>query len=106
MASSSFLSSISRLLLANPTWEDYQNDLALFFGVQALFFVITPVTIMLWRLQKGWKEGFMTMLRAPNGRTGSKRSPASALRFFLFQQSSVGYYMDVAQVRKKGGASI
>lgn len=31
------------------------------------------------------------------GRHGNKRSPAAALRFFLFEQTKWGYWMDVTQ---------
>ena len=44
----------------------------------------------------------MVMLKAPIGRVGDKRSPAAALRFFLFQETSLGYYADVAQVSRGG----
>jgi hypothetical protein len=75
-----------------------QNDLGLFFGIQILFFLAVPSVVMVWRLILGWKDGFMTMFKAPKGRMGiSKRSPASALRFFLFDQTNYGYYMDVTQ---------
>ncbi len=53
---------------------------------------------MLWRLILGWKDGFMTMFKPPMGRmSATRRSPASALRFFLFEQTKYGYYMDVTQ---------
>lgn len=39
----------------------------------------------------------MSMFKAPLGRHGDRRSPASALRFFLFEQTKHGYYMDVTQ---------
>jgi len=80
-------------------WTDYSADLAVFFGVQVAFFFLTPATIMLWRFVARWREGLSVMLRPPVGRHGDKRSPAAALRFFLFQESSVGYWADVAQVR-------
>jgi hypothetical protein len=80
-------------------WTDYSADLAVFFGVQVAFFFITPGMIMIWRFLRGWRDGLSTMLRAPVGRVGEKRSPAAALRFFLFQESSLGYWADVAQVR-------
>jgi len=86
-------------LLARDTGEfsDYSSDLWLFFGVQLLFFVVTPLGIMLWRLLLNWRSGFMAMFKAPVGRHGNKRSPASALRFWLFEQTPYGYYMDIAQ---------
>jgi len=61
-----------------------------------------PLTIMLWRLARSARSkscGFMTMFKAPIGRVGDKRSPAAALRFFLFQETQLGYYADLAQVR-------
>jgi hypothetical protein len=35
--------------------------------------------------------------QAPVGRHGNRRSPASALRFYLFEQTRYGYYMDILQ---------
>ena len=54
---------------------------------------------MLWRVLLRHKEGLSAGLAAPIGRVGDRRSPASALRFFLFQQTQLGYALDVLQVR-------
>jgi hypothetical protein len=83
-------------------FSDFTSAYLLFFGLQLVFFVTMPLIIMLWRLLRsaGSKSlGFMVMLKAPIGRIGDKRSPAAALRFFLFQETSLGYYADLAQVR-------
>lgn len=85
------------LQAAEKTFSDYSQDLGLFFGIQFLFFFVTPVGIMLWRLLWHWQEGFMTMFKAPIGRKGATRAPASALRFWLFNKTKYGYYMDVVQ---------
>lgn len=83
--------------LQSQEWMSYSADLELFFGVQLLFFVMTPVTIMLWRLALNWKDGFTAMFRAPLGRQGNVRTPSAALRFALFQQTGIGYTLDVTQ---------
>ena len=91
-----------RLLQSGGNFSDYAADYYLFFGLQLVFFVTVPLTIMLWRLARSARNkscGFMSMLRAPLGRVGDKRSPAAALRFFLFQETQLGYYADLAQVR-------
>jgi len=91
----------SRILQATGTFSDYADSFALFFGLQAVFFVLIPSMIMLWRFLLNWRQnGFMAMFKAPLGRVGDKRSPASALRFFLFQETSLGYWADVAQVSR------
>jgi hypothetical protein len=78
-----------------------QNDLWLFFGVQSVIFVVIPSCIMAWRIVLRTKEGLSAALVAPIGRMGDRRSPASALRFFLFHQTGLGYMLDVAQVRAR-----
>jgi hypothetical protein len=91
------------VLQSGGNFSDYTNAYLLFFGLQLVFFVTMPCVIMLWRLVRnlGRKDlGFMVMLKAPLGRVGDKRSPAAALRFFLFQETSLGYYADLAQVRR------
>ena len=91
------------MLQSGGNFSDYTNAYLLFFGLQLVFFVTMPCVIMLWRLVRnlGRKDlGFMVMLKAPLGRVGDKRSPAAALRFFLFQETSLGYYADLAQVRR------
>ena len=83
-------------------FSDFTSAYLLFFGLQLVFFVTMPLIIMLWRLLRSARSkslGFMVMLKAPIGRIGDKRSPAAALRFFLFQETSLGYYADLAQVR-------
>lgn len=67
--------------------------------MQALVFVLVPASIMLWRLTCRWHEGLSAAVRAPIGRLGDKRSPAAALRFFLFTATPYGGYLDVVQVR-------
>ena len=89
----------ARVLQATGNFSDYADSFALFFGLQGVFFVAIPSMILLWRLLLNWRHaGFMVMFKAPLGRVGDKRSPASALRFFLFQETSLGYWADVAQV--------
>lgn len=88
---------VAARFLQSSEWSNYTADLELFFGVQALFFVVTPLTIMLWRLALNWKDGFLAMFAAPLGRKGNVRTPSAALRFALFQQSSIGYTLDVTQ---------
>jgi hypothetical protein len=52
---------------------------------------------MVWRLLTAFSDGLLTVFKPPIGRRGQQRSPASALRFFLFERSQYGYYMDIAQ---------
>jgi len=85
-----------------PTWDSFSESLGLFFGLQFFFFALIPGVILLSRLLRNPRAGFMVMFRPPVGRVGDKRSPASALRFFLFQETSLGYWADVAQVRLEG----
>ncbi len=80
------------------TWDMFSESLGLFFGLQFLFFSLIPGMILLSRFLRNPRGGVMVMFRAPVGRVGDKRSPASALRFFLFQETSLGYWADVAQV--------
>ncbi len=106
---SSSLSSPSLRFLPTPfptLTLPYQNDLWLFFGVQSAIFVVIPACIMLWRVLLRRKEGISAGLVAPMGRVGDRRSPASALRFFLFQQTQLGYALDVLQVRESLGANL
>jgi voltage-gated potassium channel len=79
------------------TFADYADDLTLFFLLQFMFFLLIPSMIVTWRLLFGWKRGLMAAIEAPIGRHGNTRSPASALRFYLFEQTKVGYYMDITQ---------
>jgi hypothetical protein len=37
------------------------------------------------------------MFEAPVGRHGNQRSPAAALRFYLFEQTRIGFWMDILQ---------
>lgn len=95
-----------RGLQSGGEFSDYVDAYLLFFGLQLVFFIAMPLTIMLWRLARSARSkscGFMTMFKAPIGRVGDKRSPAAALRFFLFQETQLGYYADLAQVRVAGG---
>ena len=70
------------------TFADYADDLTLFFMLQIFFFLLTPCLIMSWRLLVGWKRGLLTVLEAPIGRHGNRRSPAAALRFSRDQSAS------------------
>jgi hypothetical protein len=100
------LASGARQLQSGGNFSDYTDAYLLFFGLQLAFFVTMPLVIMLWRAVRSLRSrsfGFMVMLKAPIGRVGDKRSPAAALRFFLFQETSLGYYADVAQVSRGGG---
>lgn len=75
-----------------------QNDLWLFFGIQFAFFVATPLVIALSRLLiAGRANGLLAAVTPPVGRVGAQRTPASALRFLLFELTPWGYYMDLAQ---------
>ena len=97
-----------RGLQSGGEFSDYTDAYLLFFGLQLVFFTAMPLTIMLWRLARSARSkscGFMTMFKAPIGRVGDKRSPAAALRFFLFQETPLGYYADLAQVRAAGWAA-
>ena len=97
-----------RGLQSGGDFSDYVDAYLLFFGLQLVFFIAMPLTIMLWRLARSARSkscGFMTMFKAPIGRVGDKRSPAAALRFFLFQETPLGYYADLAQLRGRAAAS-
>ena len=97
-ARSSSLSPHPSFCPAAGTFADYADDLTLFFCLQLFFFLLTPVIIMSWRLLLGGRaKGLHVVVEAPIGRHGNQRSPAAALRFYLFEQTRIGYWMDITQ---------
>lgn len=56
-----------------------QKDLWLFFGITSMFFVVTPIGIMLWRLLLHPKQGLMTMFKVCASLAPHRQIAAAAL---------------------------
>jgi hypothetical protein len=83
---------------ATKAEEQLAADVALYFGILATFFVITPVFIMFFRLvTRSVHEGLMAMFNPAVDLDPGKRRLSSRLRVLLYQRTAYGRYIDIVQ---------